>query len=64
MRMEKIVKSKGCDLMKTDTTENASGVPWRAYRFWLRMGYEDTGEQLLTNYDFKEISFIKRLKCV
>jgi GNAT superfamily N-acetyltransferase len=64
MFVEKIAKSQGCHLMKTDTTENASGVPWKSYEFWLRMGYEDTGERLPTNYDFKEISLVKRLKCV
>jgi GNAT superfamily N-acetyltransferase len=60
--VEKIAKSKGCHLMKTDTTENASSIPWKSYRFWLKMGYEDTGERLPTNYDFKEIPFIKKLK--
>jgi len=61
---EGIAKSKGCHMMKTDTTENANGVPWRSYDFWVRMGYEDTGERLPTDYDFKEIPFIKRLKSV
>lgn len=60
--VEDIAKSKGCYLMKTDTTENADGVPWRAYGFWKRVGYEDTGKRLSTEYDFKEISLIKRLK--
>ena len=60
--VEDIAKSESCYFMKTDTTENASGVPWKAYSFWTRMGYEDTGERLLTNYEFKEIPLIKRLK--
>jgi len=60
--VEGITKSKSCYLMKTDTTENADGVPWKAYTFWTRMGYEDTGERLPTNYDFKEIPLVKRLK--
>ena len=59
---EGIAKSKGCLLMITDTSENADGVPWKAYSFWTRMGYEDTGERLPTNYDFKEIPLIKKLK--
>jgi ribosomal protein S18 acetylase RimI-like enzyme len=62
MYVEDIAKSKGCHLMKTDTTENADGVPWKSYGFWTRMGYEDTGERLPTDYDFKEIPLIKRLK--
>ena len=60
--VEGIAKSTGCYLMKTDTTENAEGVPWKSYSFWTKMGYEDTGERLPTNYDFKEIPFVKRLK--
>ncbi len=55
-------KSKGCSFMKTDTTENVAGIAWRSCGFWTRMGYEDTGERLLTNYDFKEIPFVKKLK--
>jgi ribosomal protein S18 acetylase RimI-like enzyme len=60
--VEGIAKSKGCSLMKTDTSENADGDPWKAYSFWTKMGYKDTGERLPTNYDFKEIPLIKRLK--
>ncbi len=59
---ESVVKSQECYLMKTDTTENANGIPWKSYDFWLRMGYQDTGERIPTVYDFKEIPFIKRLK--
>jgi GNAT superfamily N-acetyltransferase len=59
---EGIAESKGIYLMKTDTTENANGVPWKAYCFWTKMGYEDTGERLPTKFDFKEIPFVKRLK--
>lgn len=60
--VEGMAKSKGCYLMKTETTENADGVPWKSYSFWIRMGYEDTGKRLPTNYDFKEIPLIKILK--
>jgi len=60
--VEDIVKSHDYFVMKTDTTENADGVPWNAYTFWTRIGYKDTGKRVLTNYDFKEIPFIKRLQ--
>ncbi|MBT8172128.1 GNAT family N-acetyltransferase [Candidatus Bathyarchaeota archaeon] len=61
--VEKFAKSKGCTLMKTDTTQNAIGVPWKAYGFWRKMGYQDTGKRLsIKNYDFKEIPLIKKLK--
>ena len=60
--VENITKSKGSYLMKTDTTENVDAVPWKSYNFWIRMGYEDTGDRLPTEYSFKEIPLIKRLK--
>lgn len=59
---EVLAKSEGCHLMKTDTTENINGIPWKSYDFWIKMGYKDTGERLPTLYDFKEIPFVKRLK--
>jgi ribosomal protein S18 acetylase RimI-like enzyme len=58
---ENMAKSLDCHFMKTDTTENINGIPWRSYNFWLKMGYEDTGERIPTDYDFKEIRFIKIL---
>ena len=60
--VERITKSNGCYLLKTDTTENADGVPWKSYGFWTSIGYKDTGERMSTHYDFKEIPLIKRLK--
>ena len=60
--VEGIAKSKGYYLMKTDTTENAEGIQWKAYGFWTKLGYHDTGERLTTQWDFKTIPFIKRLK--
>ncbi len=59
--IEDIAKSAGICVVKTDTTENAAGVPWKSYVFWTKMGYKDTGERLTTEYDFKEIPFVKNL---
>jgi ribosomal protein S18 acetylase RimI-like enzyme len=59
--IERLAKSRGFDIVTTDTTENAQGVPWKAYGFWKRLGYEDTGERLPTNFDFKVIPLTKRL---
>jgi len=59
--VEHIAEARSCSLMKTDTTENAKRVPWKAYSFWIRMGYKDTGERRPTDYDFKEIPLVKRL---
>ena len=60
--VEELAKSKGYCLIKTGTTENVNGVPWRAYGFWKKMGYEDAGARISTEYGFKFISLVKRLK--
>jgi ribosomal protein S18 acetylase RimI-like enzyme len=60
--VESIAKSCGYSLMKTDTTENAQGVPWKSYGFWIKMGYKDTRERLHTKWGFKTIPFMKNLK--
>ena len=59
---EETAKAAGCRKMQTDTTENAEGIPWKAYSFWKKMGYRDTGERLPTEWDFKTIPFEKNLK--
>jgi len=60
--VENIAVANGCALMKTDTTENAEGVPWKSYGFWTKMGYKDTGERLPTKWNFKTIPFVKNLE--
>jgi len=59
---EETAKAAGCSKMQTDTTENAEGIPWKAYSFWKKMGYRDTGERLPTEWNFKTIPFEKNLK--
>lgn len=59
--VEGVARECGFSLVRTDTTENAQGVPWKSYGFWIRMGFRDTGERLRTEYDFKTIPFIKNL---
>lgn len=60
--VEEIVRSRGIRLIKTDTTENAQGKPWKSYGFWTKMGYKDTGERRRTEWNFKEINFVKNLE--
>ena len=59
--LEELVKSRGFSVITTDTTENAAGVPWRAYGFWMKMGFEDKGVRLSTEYGFKVIPLTKNL---
>ena len=60
--VEALAKYRGCDVIRTDTTENIEGVPWKSYGFWRRMGYEDTKERVATEYGFKVIPLLKKLK--
>ncbi len=60
--VEGLARSRGFSVLKTDTTENAEGVPWKAYGFWKKMGYVDTGERISTEYGFKGIPLVKNLK--
>jgi ribosomal protein S18 acetylase RimI-like enzyme len=60
--VEELAKSRGIDVMKTDTTENVEGVPWKSYGFWRKMGYKDTGKRVATEYGFKVIPLVKKLK--
>ena len=59
--VEELAKSRGYDFIRTDTTENAKGVPWKSYGFWKKMGYKDTGERITSKYDFKNIPLVKGL---
>lgn len=59
--VERLAIESGLKRIETDTTENAQGVPWRSYDFWIKMGFQDTGERLETKWDFKTIPFVKRL---
>ncbi|MFW9787183.1 MAG: GNAT family N-acetyltransferase [Candidatus Thorarchaeota archaeon] len=58
---ERLAIESGLALIETETTENAEGVPWISYDFWIKMGFRDTGERLKTKWGFKMIPFIKRL---
>lgn len=60
--VEDLARSRGFCVIGTDTTENVNGVAWKAYGFWIKMGYEDSGERVPTKYDFKVIPLIKKLK--
>ncbi len=59
--VENLAIKEGLTSIETDTTENAQGVPWKSYDFWLKMGFRDTGERLKTKWDFKTIPFVKQL---
>jgi ribosomal protein S18 acetylase RimI-like enzyme len=60
-KVERIAKDRKVAFLKTGTSINNKGIPWRAYEFWLRMGFKDTGERWDSGYGFSYCKFIKRL---
>jgi ribosomal protein S18 acetylase RimI-like enzyme len=60
--VENLALANGYSSIRTDTTENSEGHPWKSYGFWTKMGYKDTGKRLPTKWSFKTIPFIKNLK--
>ena len=59
--VEGIAKDRKVAFLKTGTSINNKGMPWRAYGFWLRMGFKDTGKRTDSGYGFNYCEFIKRL---
>lgn len=57
-----MAKDKGVIYMTTGTAINSEGRPWKAYGFWTRMGYADTGERKDSGYGFKYCKFVKKLQ--
>jgi GNAT superfamily N-acetyltransferase len=61
-RVEKLAKHKGVNYLVTGTAINIQGTPWKAYGFWARMGYTDTGERTDSKYGFKYCKLVKKLR--
>ena len=59
--VEGLARSGGFDVIRTGTIENVNGVVWKAYGFWVRMGYEDSGERVVSEYGFNDIPLVKKL---
>jgi GNAT superfamily N-acetyltransferase len=60
--VEGLAKSIGLFVLKTDTARNADCVPWKAYRFWKKMGCEGTKKRISAEYGFKVIPLVNSLK--
>jgi hypothetical protein len=60
--VEELAKYKGVAYLTTGTAVSSEGKPWKAYEFWMHMGYTDTGERIDSGYGFKYCTFVKRLQ--
>lgn len=60
--IEKIAKEKRIKRLVTDTSVSAEGKPWKAYEFWVRMGFADTGKRIQGLHGLKYVKFVKQLQ--
>lgn len=59
--IEKTAKEKGINRLVTGTSINKDEKPWKAYGFWIRMGFTDTGERIQGLHGLKYVRFVKQL---
>jgi len=59
--IEKIAKEKGIHRLVTGTAINKNGEPWKAYGFWLQMGFIDTGERIQGAHGLKYVKLVKQI---
>jgi ribosomal protein S18 acetylase RimI-like enzyme len=60
--VEDLARNKGTKCLTTGTAINSEGEPWKAYGFWLHLGYVDTGERTQPEYGFKYCKLVKKLQ--
>jgi GNAT superfamily N-acetyltransferase len=59
--IEKVAKEKRMHCLVTGVSINKNGEPWKAYGFWLQMGFIDTGERIRGAYDLKYVKLVKQI---
>lgn len=61
-KVEVLARDRGADYLVTGTAIDSQGKPWKAYGFWIHMGYTDTGERIDSGYEFKYCRLVKKLR--
>jgi GNAT superfamily N-acetyltransferase len=59
--IEKIAKERGLKRLVTGTSINTQGKPWKAYGFWVHMGFVDAGKRIEGAHGLKYVEFVKQL---
>jgi len=59
--IEQVTKEKRMHCLVTGASINKNGEPWKAYGFWLQMGFIDTGERIQGEYDLKYVKLVKQI---
>lgn len=60
--IEEIAKEKGIKRLVAGTAVNCEGKTWKAYGFWIHMGFEDTGKRIQGPHGLKYVRFLKQVK--
>jgi N-acetylglutamate synthase-like GNAT family acetyltransferase len=60
--IEKIAKEKGIKRLVAGTSVNKEGKPWKAYCFWIHMGFADTKRRIQGLHGLKYVKFVKQLQ--
>jgi N-acetylglutamate synthase-like GNAT family acetyltransferase len=60
--IERIARERGLNRLITGTSINKEGKPWRAYGFWVHMGFTDTGERIDRSHRLRYVRFVKQLR--
>jgi len=58
--VERIARERGVKLLKTGTSIDEEGEPWKAYGFWIHMGFIDAGKRTEIN-GLKYVELVKSL---
>jgi GNAT superfamily N-acetyltransferase len=59
--IESIAKERGSKRLVTGTSINMEGKPWKAYGFWVHVGFIDAGERIEGLHGLKYVKFVKQL---
>jgi N-acetylglutamate synthase-like GNAT family acetyltransferase len=59
--IERIAKEKGIKQLITGTSINKLGETWKAYGFWIHMGFVDTGKRIQGLHGIEYVKLVKQL---
>jgi N-acetylglutamate synthase-like GNAT family acetyltransferase len=59
--IENMAKERGLKRLVTGTSIDREGKPWKAYGFWVHMGFVDAGKRIEGIHGLKYAEFVKQL---
>jgi len=59
--VEDVAKERGSKRLVTGTSMNREGKPWKAYSFWIHIGFTDTRKKIDGPHGLKYTGLVKQL---